>query len=311
MPEEAHELRWITTQAIDFIERSAEGGTPFLCSCSFHELIPPCHPPTSFADMYRPEDMPPPKARDGELVSKPPYQRECYEAYVRLGRHPDEATLRKYLASYYNQTSFIDKQFGRIVTRLKELGIWDNTIVLFTADHGLVLNDHFIWRHGPFLYDQVINVPMIWRAPGLPRMGQVVEGLVESVDIVPTILDLAGVESPPGVQGRSLRPLLHGEVGGEGKQSVLIQDRESPELLSREIDPTGFKITALRTEDWKLVHYRGKPYGELYDLRNDPNEFDSLWADPEYQATRNELERLLLERLLEAEDPLPERHYHW
>ncbi|MGD8240176.1 MAG: sulfatase-like hydrolase/transferase [Armatimonadota bacterium] len=311
MPEEAHELQWITSQAIDFIERSAGADQPFFCSCSFHELIPPCHPPTSFADMYRPEDMPPPRARDGELVSKPPYQRECYEAYVRLGRHPDEATLRKHLATYYSQASFIDKQFGRIAAKLKELDIWDDTIVLFTADHGLVLNDHFLWRHGPFLYEQVINVPMLWRVPGLPRIGQVIEGLVESVDIMPTILDLAGVESPTGVQGESLRPLLHGEPGAEGKESALIQDRESPELLARQIDPTGFKITALRTRDWKLVHYRGHPHGELYDLQNDPDEFENRWADREHRNTRTELERLLLERLLAAEDPLPERHYHW
>ena len=82
-------------------------------------------------------------------------------------------------------------------------------------------------------------------------------------------------------------------------------------MLARKIDPTGFKITALRTRDWKLVHYRGQPYGELYDLRNDPDEFANLWSDPGYQNTRQELEALLLERLLQAEDPLPERHYHW
>lgn len=311
LPEEAHELTWITDKAIDFIARVADSGAQFFCSCSFHELSPPCRPPASFADMYRPEDMPPPRARDGELVSKPPYQRECYEAYVRLGRHPDEATLRRHLASYYNQVSFIDKQFGRIVAKLKELGVWDDTIVLFTADHGLVLNDHFLWRHGPFMYEQVINVPTIWRVPGLSDSGQVVEGLVESVDIMPTVLDLAGIESPAGVQGQSLRALLYGEEGVEAKQSVLIQDRESPELLARKIDPTGFKITVLRTRDWKLVHYRGQPYGELYDLRNDPDELANLWGDPGYQNTRQELEALLLERLLQAEDPLPERHYHW
>jgi arylsulfatase len=311
LPEEAHELHWITDQAIDFVERSAKSDTPFMCVCSFHELSPPCHPPATFADMYDPADMPPPKARDGELVAKPPYQRECYEAYVRKGRHPDEETLRRYLTTYYAQTSFIDKQFGRIAARLKELGIWDDTIVLFTADHGLMLNDHFIWRHGPFMYDQVIRVPMIWRVPDLPNAGRVVNGIVESVDIMPTVLDLAGIGSPPGVQGQSLRPLLLGEPEADGKESALIQDSEAPELMAREIDPTGFKLTTLRTEDWKLVHYRGQPYGELYDLRNDPDEFANLWADPGYQSAKINLERLLLERLIAAEDPLPERHHHW
>jgi arylsulfatase A-like enzyme len=161
------------------------------------------------------------------------------------------------------------------------------------------------------MYDQVIRVPMIWRVPDLPNAGRVVNGIVESVDIMPTVLDLAGIGSPPGVQGQSLRPLLLGEPEADGKESALIQDSEAPELMAREIDPTGFKLTTLRTEDWKLVHYRGQPYGELYDLRNDPDEFANLWADPGYQSAKINLERLLLERLIAAEDPLPERHHHW
>jgi arylsulfatase A-like enzyme len=255
--------------------------------------------------------MPPPKLRDGELETKPPYYKQCYEGYVRSGKQPDEATLRRYLASYYNQASFIDKQFGRLATALKELGIWDNTIVLFTADHGLVLNDHWQWRHGPFLYDQVINVPMIWRVPGATQKGRVIEELVESVDIMPTILDLVSVQLRPGIQGQSIRSLLLGERGAKGKGSVLAQDRESPELLGRGIDPTGFKIKALRTKEWKLIHYPDAPYGELYSLKNDPDEFENLWADPQYSKTRKDMEELLLNKLFAAEDPLPERNLSW
>jgi len=160
--------------------------------------------PTTFADLYKPEDMPAPKQRDGELDTKPPYYRQCYEGYARLKQQPDDATLRKYLASYYNQAAFLDKQFGRVVAALKEAGVWDETIVLFTTDHGLLLNDHWQWRHGPFLQDPVINIPMIWRVPrtnelvrGVPGAGgRVVEELVETVDIMPTLLDLASAPQP-------------------------------------------------------------------------------------------------------------------
>lgn len=311
LPEEVHELHWITTQAIEFVRRQAAIGKPFFLACSFHELIPPCHAPRSFANLYRPEDMPPPKCREGEMNGKPPYHKQCYEGYLRKKAHPDEPTLRKYLASYYNQTGFLDKQFGRLTSALKECGAWEETIVLFTADHGLVLNDHYQWRHGPFLYDQVINVPMIWRVPGMGRPGIATDELVESVDVLPTILDFLGLSAPPGAQGRSIRPLICGEEGAKGRESVLVQDRESPDLLARGIDPKEVTLVGVRTKEWKLIHYPGRPYGELYDLRNDPDEFINLWADARHAERRKEMERLLLDRMLAAEDPLPERRWHW
>jgi len=311
VPEDAHELAWITGRAIDFVRRSATDGAPFLCSCSFHELSPPCHPPLGFDDLYRPEDMPPPKRKQGELDNKPPYYTECYDGQMRLGRYPDDDTYRRYMTTYYNQTTFIDKQFGRIIAALDDLGVADRTIVLFTADHGLTLNDHWQWRHGPFLMEQVINVPMIWRVPAPAPQGRVVEELVESVDIMPTILDLCGVGPPPGVQGRSITPLLAGAEGAEGRESILAQDRESPELLAREVDPAGFKIIAVRTSEWKLIHYPGEPHGELYHLASDPDEFENLWPCPEHLRTRRQMERLLLDRLAAAEDPLPRRRYSW
>jgi len=320
VPEEAHEITWIVNQAIDFIERSVKNGSPFFCFCSFHELIPPCHPPSEFEGLYDPNDMPLPKRREGELDNKPPYYRQAYEGSLRtkqdpndptILRYPDDPKLRRYLASYYDQATFLDKQFGRIVSRLRELNIWDDTIVVFTSDHGLCLNDHWQWRHGPFLYDQVINVPMIWRVPGLSDPEGVATGLVESVDIMPTILDLVGIEPPVGVQGRSFRSMFSARGGAQGRECILAQDRESPELLARGIDPTGFKIKALRTRDWKLIYYPGCPYGELYDLKSDPDEFENLWSEARYLEKRKELEGLLLERLASSEDPLPQRQHEW
>ena len=311
LPEAAHELTWVTDRAIEFVEREAGQDAPFFAFCSFHELSPPCHPPEGFDNLYAPEDMLSPKVREGELDNKPPYHRACYEAYRAKGRHPDAATLRRHLASYYNQTTFLDKQFGRLLDTLRRLSVLDETVVLFTSDHGLVMGDHWLWRHGPFMYDQVIRVPMVWRVPGALGAGRTVDDLVESVDVMPTALDLLGIDPPAGVQGRSMAPLLRGEAGATGRNSVLVQERESPELLAREIDPAGFQIKTLRTAAWKLIHYPERPYGELYDLANDPDEFDNLWADAGYQEKRREMEGLLLDRLCRAEDPLPEREYHW
>ena len=310
MPEEAHDLAWITSQAIDFIERQAAGGRRFFVHCSFHELIPPCHPPEGWAGHYRPEDVPVPELREDDLDRKPAWYRQCYQGYVARGRQPDEPTLRRWIASYYDQARFLDHQFGRVADALARLGLWDNTVVLFTADHGLSLNDHWQWRHGPFLFDQVINVPMIWRVPGT-REGVVTDAMVESVDVMPTVLDLCGVACPPGVQGRSLVSLLEGLPGMGGRQSVLIQERQAPDLAARGLDPRSVTQWGVRTADWKLIHYPGCDYGELYDLRNDPGEFANLWADAGLRVQRQQMVGLLLDRLAAARDPLPERHYDW
>ena len=310
MPEEAHDLSWITSQAIDFIERQAAGGRRFFAHCSFHELIPPCNPPEGWAGHYRPEDVPVPELREDDLDRKPSWYRQCYEGYLARGRQPDEPALRRIIATYYDQARFLDKQFGRVVAALERLGIWDDTVVLFTADHGLSLNDHWQWRHGPFLFDEVIRVPMIWRAPGT-RGGTVTDAMVESVDVMPTVLDLCGVAPPPGAQGQSIGPLLLGEAGATGRESVLVQERQAPDLAARGLDPESITEWGVRTDGWKLIHYPGCDYGELYDLRSDPGEFVNLWADEGCRVQRQEMEHLLLDRLAAARDPLPERHYAW
>jgi arylsulfatase A-like enzyme len=310
LPEEAHDLHWITSQGIEFVHSQAAAGRPFFLSCSFHELSPPCNPPEGFAGTVDPADVPIPKLLPSDLDGRPPFYRQCYEGYLKNGRQPDERTLRRYVATYYEQAAFLDKQFGRLGDALKRAGVWDNTIVLFTADHGLSLNDHYQWRHGPFLFDQVINVPMIWRLPGLPQ-ASITDELVESVDILPTVLDVCGLDVPPGVQGRSLVPLIRGEQGAKGKDSVFLQERQAPDLLARGLDPSTIHQVALRTADWKLIHYLNYPHGELHNLRNDPGEFENLWADPAHLPQRRELEALLLDRLAGAQDPLPARQHEW
>ncbi|MDP6779600.1 MAG: sulfatase-like hydrolase/transferase [Candidatus Latescibacteria bacterium] len=311
VPEEIHELHWITSQAIDFMARSASTSRPFLCSCSYHELSPPSSPPPGFLGYTDPEDVPIPGLDPEDLALRPPFYRQCYEGYIAQGKQPDEPTLRRHIASAYDQIRFIDRQFGRVVAALKQLGIWENTAVLFTADHGLSYCDHYQWRHGPFLFDQVTNVPMIWRVPGMARPGAETGALVEGVDIMPTALDLCGVPAPPGVQGRSMAPLLLDVEGAEGRDSVLVQEHEAPDLAARGLPPESVSQIGVRTADRKLIHYPGCPYGELYDLDADPGEFRNLWDDPGYRDVRRDMEVLLMDRMADARDPLPEREYQW
>ncbi len=310
VPAEIHELKWITDRALDFIRRQAEQDTPFFCHCSYHELSPPCSPPLEFDGHHDPKDMPVPVLDPADLDGRPPFYRQCYEGYLARGRHPDENQLRQAIAGCYDQMRFIDLQFGRIVDQLKELGMWEQTIVLFTADHGLSLNDHWQWRHGPFLFDEVINVPMIWHVPGGTR-GKETGELVEGVDIMPTILDLCGFPNPDTVQGISMAALARGEPGAHGRESVLIQERQAPDLTVRGVDPAGITQVGLRTKDWKIIRYAHESYGELYDLTADPGEFTNLWENQRARKQRRRMESMLLDRLYESAPPLPERPYDW
>ena len=315
MPAEFHDLQWITDRAIDFIRGQADGEQPFFVYCSFHELIPPCTPPEEYIGHYDPADMPVPRLDARDLDRRPDFYRRAYEGYVRLGRQPDEALLRQHLASYYDQLRFIDHQFGRLLEVLDTTGLAEDTVVVFTADHGLSLNDHWQWRHGPFLFDEVIRVPQVWRGPGLQPA--VTEEMVEQVDIMPTILELcrgagnAAPQQPVGVQGCSFAPLLQGLAGARGRDSVLVQERNAPDLAARGLDPAEIHQVGVRTRDWKLIHYVGHDYGELYDLVNDPGEFDNRWHDADCLPQRREMETLLLQRLAAAEDPLPENHWDY
>lgn len=316
MPEEAHDLTWITDRAIDFMRREASADRPFFCQCSFHELIPPCTPPPSYAGHHDPADMTVPELREDDLDRKPPWYRQCYEGYVANGRQPDEETLRRYIASYYDQLRFVDDQFGRLLQSLEQAGVADNSIVLFTTDHGLSLNDHWQWRHGPFLFDEVIHVPQVWRVPeegdgAFPHKKGSVPFVAEQVDIMPTMLDLCGVAIPPGVQGQSLVPLMRGDPAAHAPEAVLIQERHAPDLAARGLDPQLIWQVGLRTRDWKLIHYVDYPHGELYDLRHDPREFVNLWGDAGYLSQRRELEALLMDRLAATQDPLPVNEHEY
>jgi arylsulfatase A-like enzyme len=310
IPVEAHLIHFTVNNTLEFMERKIRERTPFFVQCSFPYMTPPDSPPRGFVDMYDPRQMPPPKRQAGELDRKPPHYRRVHEYQLAQKRYPDDESYRRLMADYYAMMMFIDSGFGRLVQALEKQGELDNTLIVVTSDHGLCLGDHWIWRHGPWLYDLVINVPLLIFDPAA-KGARVVSELVESADIMPTVLDLLGIPSPEGVQGKSLRPLLEGAPGAKGKETIWVEDSEAMELKANGVDPTGFHVIALRSREWKLVHYVGQSYGELYHLTEDPDEFRNLWDDPSYRTVRNEYNERLVDRLIRSRSGLPRRTHHW
>jgi len=318
LPAELHYTNWMVDRATAFLEERASDGRPFFLWWSAPDPHPPYSAPRPWCDMYRPEDMPLPVRREGELDERPPHYRMFFErGGMSAGRIlptnvPDEH-MRAVRAMVCAMVSQVDDAVGRTLSSLERLGLAENTVVVFMADHGQMLGDHWMFNMPPTHLDSLIRVPCIWRLPQ-ERRGVTSEALVSHLDFAPTLLDLAGLEpleglAPPepeapdqlpALPGRSLRPLLTGEAD-RVQDSVVVENDE---------DYMGMRIRTLVTEDWHINCYVGAPYGELHDLRNDPHQLHNLWDDPAHRAVRRDLQAELMYRLAETDSRLPRRMGH-
>jgi len=157
-------------------------------------------------------------------------------------------------------------------------------------------------------------VPLIVNWPGRVQAGTVIDGIVQEIDVMPTILDLIGVPAVEGVQGRSQKSVLTGSNKDTGYESALIEHAISGvtrDLGDGQQSDASFDLYTLRTSEWRISYYRGKGYGELYDLSADPNEFVNRWADAKFEEIRRKLKDHLLDRVLSTRDPLPAREQRY
>jgi uncharacterized sulfatase len=196
---------------------------------------------------------------------------------------------------YYSMVKIIDQQMGRIMACLEEQGIADNTIIVFTTDHGELLGDHGIWMKGPFHYEELVKIPFIVRWPkGIPG-GQVSDSLINQVDIVPTILEAIGMDASEQIDGVSALPMLQ-EKADEIRDYTIVECTDDPDAL---------RLKTVVTKDRKLTYYHGRDFGELYDLEKDPDEFTNLWNDPAYTTDKVRLMSIILDHMerLERREP--------
>jgi arylsulfatase A-like enzyme len=221
------------------------------------------------------------------MDNKPPSHRKSLENTAGFDlRTMTEKDLERIKTYYYGMISLNDKYIGQMLDAMAALGLADRTVVVNTADHGEMLGDHGLLFKAGYMYDEVLRTPLIVRAPATIPAGKRVAGMTEGVDIMPTILELLGIRPSERVQGRSLIPLIEGKRPG------------------REEVHSEFPATkVIRTADWKLVHYVRAPYGELYNLRDDPYELHNLYDDPACARAKAEMKSRLADWLVESEDP--------
>lgn len=306
-------------EACEYIrtKHDREFGQPFFLWLSIPEPHEPYDAPRPFADMYDDVDIPGPFRREGEMDDKPARQRLA--AQVRA-RQPliEETVCKDRIRTYWGSVSYIDAYVGRVLETIEECGIADETIVVFTSDHGDYMGDHGLINKFLGLYDCLTHVPLIIRCPGIvPRQSR---ALVQNLDIMPTVLDLAGITPDHPHHGRSFRPVLDGgpdvhrdalllEHGcpGEPLHESRLDDAERAALLdgppaspNQDVFNTG-RSTGIRTDRWKLVILPGD-VDELYDLENDPHELHNRSDDPHLAPVKADLTRRLLEEMIRTQD---------
>jgi arylsulfatase len=286
IPVEAHNTHWTATHTIDFIRRCAQSGQPFFAFCSFVDPHHGYNPPPPYRDMYKEADMPLPVRKEGELDDKPPFFRNEVKYYREKNKR-----VAYNRTQYYGEITLIDDHIGKILGVLDELKVSQDTLIVFTSDHGDLLGDHWLFTKGPFHYRSCANVPLLFHWPGCVKTAKVVDGLVQTVDIFPTIASLVGIPTPPGIQGRSQAGVLTTEATDTGYESIFIDYGTSGVTAPGVERPSnGFPdLYTIRNAQWRLSYYPGKPYGELYDLERDPEEFVNRWTDPKYNGVKTKM----------------------
>jgi arylsulfatase A-like enzyme len=258
------------------------------------------------------DKIPLPDYVEGELADKPPCHRtDHHGAYGgRCGFAFDQMTEtdhRMVRASYWSMCDLIDARIGRLLDVLDQTGQRENTLIVFTSDHGEMLGDHGIYLKGPYFYEQGIRVPLIVTWPGRVEARRSA-ALVELVDLAPALLEAAALPRHRGMQGRSLWPLLVGEAAPDRHRDDVYCEYYNAMPFHREPTAQG---TMVRTERHKLVVDHANDTGELYDMSADPGEHRNLWDSTAEVGVKSDMLLRMTRRMAGTVDPLPERIADW
>lgn len=209
---------------------------------------------------------------------------------------------KQYVADYYAMIELVDYNVGRLLDELERTGQRDNTVIVFMSDHGEMLGDHGLILKGAHFYEGLVHVPLIISWPGHFAENRRFDGLVELVDIAPTLLDIAGIEVPYYMQGKSLLPILEGAVGDGYTHKDHVYSEYYYALLGSH---DNVYATMYYDGRYKLVVFHGEEVGELYDHERDPDEFHNLWDDEAHMVKKLELMKKSFDASVFTVDPKP------
>ena len=297
VPKEHSESHYITSRAIEFID--GMDNQSWMLHLSFIKPHWPYVAPAPYHDMYGPEDVPPANRAAAEKGSHP-----VFDAFRQM--HPSEAFSKDevreaVIPAYMGLVKQIDDEVGRILDHLDQRGISDNTVIVFTSDHGDYLGDHWMGEKD-MMHEEAVRVPLIIMDPRLgadTSRGRKVEDLVEMIDLAPTFLELADLSADDQrLEGHSLAPFLHGD-GPDTWRNAVFSELDYAYYGTRNLlglGPNEAKMFMLRNKRYKYIYYLGFP-PQLFDLHEDPGELNDLGQSEAHAPIRAELQDQLFLRL--------------
>ena len=283
--EKYHMAAFFTEQTEQFVRKHSKSEKPWAAVLSYFGPHLPVSPPQPWDTLYALQDIPLPANLQDNLIGKPKAQRKTELQYV-LGQWTNDQ-YKDYIRRYWGYSGYIDAKIGEILRVLQETGQWENTIVIFTTDHGDMVGGHgMIFKLGSNGYEELFHVPAIIRIPALDQRGTKIESLVSSIDLLPTILEAAEIDLPEKIDGKSLIPILNQP------------DQKHREAIFSEIHSTSNegKVIICRSDNFKYVyHWMSQDVDELYNLEVDPGELKNLYVDETYQTMVEEMRRLIID----------------
>lgn len=312
MPEALYPTTYIEEMTTEYLaERaSANDGRPFFLWCSFPDPHHPFAPPGRYFDMYDPDGIPLPRSfghvdpHEPELVRRLRHEFATGQAKTNTPKPfaCSAEDVRQCTALTYGMISMIDAAIGRILMQLQSLGLSEDTVVIFTSDHGDFMGDHgLMLKHG-LHYEGVIRVPFIWVDPDQARMPLRRSQLgASTIDIGTTILGRACLAPQNGAQGFDLiRYLREGEE--PPRLGLLIEEDELGSHLGSE---EGLRTRTFIHDRWRLTLWEGMEGGELFDRASDPDEMHNRWLDPDFSTVKAELMEAMLREMVRLSDTAP------
>jgi arylsulfatase A-like enzyme len=304
VPEALYPTAYVRELSADFIARQAGGGQPFFLQVSFPDPHHPFTPPGKYWDMYDPDDIELPASFDkGDLEPLRHLRDELAQgAADRDGpTRPFAVTAeeaRAIIALTYGMITMVDDAVADILLALEGAGVAENTVVIFTSDHGDYMADHGLMLKYLLHYQGLVRVPFIAAGPGVGAAGTRQE-LGGTIDIAPTILGLAGLQPFNGVQGRDLF-----DPSQPAPDGVIVEEDSNIPMFGA-TDPD--RVRTLITGRWRLTCHQAGDWWELYDLQSDPDENRNLWGTPEAADITPVLLQQMIGRMMALGDtsPLP------
>ncbi len=316
IPERFHYNAWIAERSNALLEKYADNDEPFFLWSSFFDPHPKYLVPEPWDTMYEPASVTVPRVTPGEHEVNPPHFRLTqqpdpdFTPWLEEGGNGlhgchchlhDRDELARDIACYYGMVSCMDRYIGDILNRLEELGLAENTLVVFTSDHGHFFGQHGLIAKGPFHYEDMIRVPMIVRWPGVCQAGARSEALQLLSDLPVSFLSACGLDVPVDMTAIDQSEVWAGRMTA-ARNEVLVENHHQPTTLH---------ARTLVTERYKLTVYCHRDYGELFDLESDPGEERNLWYDSGSAWLKDWLvERMLLAQMAQ-EEALDDERLAW